>query len=132
MRITKKLTVLDAAEVAVEAEFWAAMLGGRAVLETEEGPFAGWHSVVVDEEAVLGVQPTPDHVPPTWKSEDPAAQRQQIHVDLYIAHEDAPAALDEALGLGAQLLEAAEDPSAPGSCHVLADPAGHPFCLCWE
>ena len=132
MRITKKWMVLDAADVAAEAEFWASMLGGRAVLETDEGPFAGWHSVVVDGETVLGVQPTPDHAPPTWKSEDPAAQRQQIHPDLYIAHEDASAALEEAIGLGATLLEQAADPSAPGGCHVLADHAGHPFCLCWD
>jgi hypothetical protein len=132
MRITRRLTVLDAADPGTEAAFWAAVLGGEAILATEDGPFAGWYDVVVDGRIELGVQPTPDHVPPEWKSTDPAAQRQQLHLDLYVAHEDAPAAVQEVLGLGARMLEEADDPSAAGSCHVLADPAGHPFCLCWE
>lgn len=42
------------------------------------------------------------------------------------------AALEEALGLGATLLQPAAEPEEPGGFHVLADPAGHPFCLCWE
>lgn len=132
MRITKKLMVLDAADAAVEAEFWAAVLGGHTVLVAEEGPYAGWHFVVVDGKKALGVQQIPDHAPPAWKSEDPAAQRQQIHTDLYLDHADVPAALEEALGLGATLLQAAAAPEEPGGFHVLADPAGHPFCLCWE
>ncbi|HWE63967.1 MAG TPA: VOC family protein [Chloroflexota bacterium] len=33
--------------------------------------------------------------------------------------------------LGARLLKAADDPTAAEGFQVYADPAGHPFCLCW-
>ncbi|MGP9536554.1 VOC family protein [Brachybacterium sp. AOP43-C2-M15] len=132
MRITKRFMVLDAADPGAEAAFWAGVLGGEAVLAADEGPFAGWHEVIVDGRIELGVQPTPDHIAPTWKSPDPSAQRQQIHPDLYVAREDAPAAVQEVLALGARMLQEAEDPSVDGGFHVLADPAGHPFCICWE
>jgi len=32
---------------------------------------------------------------------------------------------------GRALLQAAEDLSATSGFQVYADPAGHPFCLCW-
>ena len=64
-----------------------------------------WHSVVVDGEWRLGVQLAPNHVPPDWPDGTPP---QQIHLDLWV---------DD--------LEAAE------IFQVYADPAGHPFCLCW-
>jgi hypothetical protein len=35
------------------------------------------------------------------------------------------------IGLGARLLKAADDPNAEQGFQVYADPAGHPFCLCW-
>ena len=37
----------------------------------------------------------------------------------------------EALALGAEVLQLAEDPDAEHGHHVLADPAGHPFCIGW-
>jgi hypothetical protein len=33
--------------------------------------------------------------------------------------------------LGGRLLKAADDPAAASGAQVYADPAGHPFCLCW-
>jgi hypothetical protein len=35
------------------------------------------------------------------------------------------------MSLGASLLEAAEESDEPDNFQVYADPAGHPFCLCW-
>ena len=37
------------------------------------------------------------------------------------------------MSLGAKLLKAAEErpPTATDNFQVYADPAGHPFCLCW-
>jgi predicted enzyme related to lactoylglutathione lyase len=52
-----------------------------------------------------------------------------MHLDLYV--EDIAAAHEEAVGIGARLLQAAEDLSATSGFQVYADPAGHPFCLCW-
>jgi len=43
---------------------------------------------------------------------------------------DIVAADEEARRLGAVVLQKA-DMSAPSGFVVYADPAGHPFCLCW-
>lgn len=42
--------------------------------------------------------------------------------------EEAPATV---MSLGARVLQPAEDGPAPEAFQVNADPAGHPFCLCW-
>ena len=80
-----------------------------------------------DGRAYLGIQQlAPDHVPPKWPE---GPQQQQIHLDLYV--EDVAAAHDEALALGARLLQPARAINAAEGFQVYADPAGHPFCLCW-
>jgi hypothetical protein len=35
------------------------------------------------------------------------------------------------MSLGARVLKAAEPSDEPDAFQVYADPAGHPFCLCW-
>jgi hypothetical protein len=35
------------------------------------------------------------------------------------------------MGLGARLLQAADSLDSKEGFQVYADPAGHPFCLCW-
>ena len=66
----------------------------------------------------FGVQHAPDHVPPQWP--DPA-HPQQMHVDFQVPTSTPPPSAPRA--------------SAPAGCAAatagtLADPAGHPFCLC--
>jgi catechol 2,3-dioxygenase-like lactoylglutathione lyase family enzyme len=119
VRITRRIIVFDAPDLAVESGFWAAMLGGTVVAEDD------WHSVYVDGQPQMGFQLAPDHVPPEW----PEGTPQQIHLDLYV--DDLQAAHDEAIALGARFLQAAEDLSTSDGFQVYADPAGHPFCLCW-
>lgn len=121
MEITRRHFVLDAPDLDAESSFWAAVLGGTVEADDD------WHTVVVDGHQALAVQLAPDHVRPVWPD---GPQRQQIHLDLYIR--DLQAAHAEVTGLGAQLLQAAEDPSAAAGFQVYADPAGHPFCLCWD
>jgi predicted enzyme related to lactoylglutathione lyase len=132
MRIRRRFMVLDAADTDAEAAFWAAVLGGEVHAGADEGPFARWRDVVLDGRIELGVQHSPDHVAPEWPGQGPARQRQQIHPDIYVEHDEAAAAVDEVIDLGARMLQPAADPGAPGGFHVLADPAGHPFCICWE
>ena len=123
MKITRQIIVFDAADLAAESAFWAGLLGGT--VDTEDD----WHSVLVDGEWRLGVQLAPNHVPPDWPDGTP---EQQIHLDLHLGRVDAlPAAHEEAIALGARLLKAADDPTAAEGFQVYADPAGHPFCLCW-
>lgn len=120
MKIRRQVLAIDAPDLNVESTFWASMLGGT-VVETDYD----WHSIRMDGEKVLAIQLAPDHVRPQW----PDGQPQQMHLDLYV--EDLDSAHAEALALGAELLQAAPDTNAPNGFQVYADPAGHPFCLCW-
>ena len=119
MRTTRQIVVFDAADLTAESTFWAALLEGRVEAEDD------WHSIYVDGRAQLAVQLAPDHVPPEW----PGGSPQQIHLDLYVP--DIRTAHEEAVGVGARLLQAADDLDAEEGFQVYADPAGHPFCLCW-
>lgn len=119
MKITSQVVVFDAADLTAESNFWAGVLGGT--VDTEDD----WHMVLVDGRARVGVQLAPDHTPPQW----PDGAPQQIHLDLWV--EDIDAAHDEVMALGARLLQGAADNDQPDNFQVYADPAGHPFCLCW-
>lgn len=118
MNIAKRITVFDAADLGAESRFWAGVLGGTVDADDD------WHTVSVAGEPQLGFQFAPDHRPPEW----PDGESQQIHLDLYV--DDVAAAHDEVLALGATLLQSADLDAAEGF-RVYADPAGHPFCLCW-
>jgi catechol 2,3-dioxygenase-like lactoylglutathione lyase family enzyme len=120
MRITRRIVVLDAADLDAESTFWARLLGGRVEAEDD------WHSLYLDGAPYMGFQLAPDHVPPQWPG---GTQQQQIHLDIYIA--DVQEAHEEVVALGARLLQAADDTGASQGFQVYADPAGHPFCLCW-
>jgi hypothetical protein len=54
---------------------------------------------------------------------------QQVHLDLHV--DDPQAAHDEAMALGARLLQPAPNLGAAEGHQVYADPAGHPFCIGW-
>jgi predicted enzyme related to lactoylglutathione lyase len=120
MNITRQIVVFDAADLAGESAFWAGVLGGTVDADTE----GDWNNVVVDGRPVVAVQLAPDHVQPEWPNGAP----QQIHLDLHV--DDVKTAHDEVMALGAQLLQPADRDAAEGF-QVYADPAGHPFCLCW-
>lgn len=121
MDITHQLIVFDAAELATESAFWAGLLGGTVEGDTD------WHTVS-DAAGTprIGVQLAPDHQRPEW----PHGTPQQVHLDFYVP--DLAAAHQEVLALGGQLLQPASDPGAAEGFQVYADPAGHPFCLCWR
>ena len=117
MRINHQVVTFDADDLAAESSFWAAVLGGTVDAEDD------WHMVLVDGKPRVGVQLAPDHVRPDW----PHGTPQQIHLDLWV--DDPKAAHDEVTALGANLLKSAEGPT--DDFQVYADPAGHPFCICW-
>lgn len=119
VKITRTVIVLDAADIEAVSTFWAGLLGG--LVDKDEG----WHSIRVDGEWRVAVQHAPNHMPPEW----PNGTQQQIHLDLWV--DDPTAAHERAMALGAQLLKLAEDSGEPDRFQVYADPAGHPFCLCW-
>jgi predicted enzyme related to lactoylglutathione lyase len=119
MMISRQIVVLDAADLTAESTFWAGLLGGTVEADGD------WHTVRVDGKPRLAIQLAPGHVPPQW----PDGAPQQIHLDFFV--DDIRAAHDEAMSLGARLLQPAKDIEAAGGFQVYADPAGHPFCLCW-
>ncbi len=119
VNITFQIVVFDAADLAAESSFWAGVLGGTVDAEDD------WHMVFVDGQPRIGVQLAPNHVPPDW----PDGAPQQIHLDLWV--DDPTAAHDRVMSLGATVLKEAEVGDTPDSFQVYADPAGHPFCLCW-
>ena len=118
MNITQQIVVFDAADLAAESSFWAGLLGGT--VESEDD----WHTIYVDGAPRIAVQLAPDHVPPDW----PDGAPQQVHLDLMVT--DVDQAHQEAAAFGARLLRAGNRASK-ADFTVFADPAGHPFCLCW-
>ena len=120
MRIQQQVVVFDAADLASESSFWAGVLEGDVDAEDD------WHMVRVDGSPRVGVQLAPNHVPPDWPHGTP---EQQIHLDLWV--DDFPSAHDHVMSLGARVLKPAEDGAEGDNFQVYADPAGHPFCLCW-
>jgi hypothetical protein len=52
-----------------------------------------------------------------------------VHLDLHV--EDPRVAHEEAIALGARLLQPAADLSSGEGHQVYADPTGHPFCIGW-
>jgi predicted enzyme related to lactoylglutathione lyase len=121
MKLNHQVVVFDAADLAAESSFWAEVLGGTVDAEDD------WHMVFVDGAPRVAVQLATNHVPPEWPDGTP----QQIHIDLWV--DDFNAAHEEVMALGATVLKAAEQvpPEARDNYQVYADPAGHPFCLCW-
>ena len=101
------------------APFWAALVGGTIHKD------AVWHMIFVDTAPVLAVQYAPDHERPTWPGGE---HQQQVHYDLWV--DDYASAHEEVMRLGATILQATAIQGRERWA-VYADPAGHPFCLCW-
>jgi predicted enzyme related to lactoylglutathione lyase len=123
MDIKHRMIVFDAADIDAESAFWAAFLDG-----TVEEWGNTWRAIWVDGGYALGVQLSPNHAQPDW----PDGAPQQMHLDFYFEGIDAvDVAHEQVISLGGRLLKAADDRAAARGFHVYADPAGHPFCLCW-
>lgn len=83
--------------------------------------------------SILGARPgifivfqeAKDYQPPTWPPAD-GAQRPMMHFDVQVG--DLESAVAEAVALGAKLA----DFQPRDNVRVLFDPAGHPFCLCFD
>lgn len=119
MQIRRQIIVFDTSDLEAESSFWAGVLGGTVDADDD------WHTVLVDGEPRLAFQLAPDHVPPDW----PDGQPQQIHLDLHV--DDVASAHEEVMALGARQLQTGYAAHDPDGFWVYADPAGHPFCLCW-
>ena len=114
--------VIDCPDPRALAGFYAELLGLPLIEDNSDG----------DDWVVLGGPP--GHLPrlafqrapglhaPAWP--DPE-RPQQFHLDVTV--DDIETAEKAALALGARRL-----PGQGDGFRVYADPAGHPFCLCWD
>lgn len=110
---------IDALDIAAVWPFWAAVLD--------------YESVVTGEGDDLDVELTdPDGLGPVlWfqQMDAPRPQRNRIHLDVAVAHDEAPRRLAAALAAGGTLVS---DAAAP-SFWVLADAEGNEACVCtWQ
>ena len=113
--------VFDCADAAALARFYAALLAGRADVTDPS-----WCEVHVEGLPVkLAFQAVDAYRRPEW----PDGVPQQVHLDLTVPNLEA--ASRHAVALGAEVLTGPVD--EPGSVFIVhVDPAGHPFCLCFD
>lgn len=125
-------TALDATDVRGLAEFYRELLGLRYRLG-DEPPTDGspddedWLVLIdADGSRVLAFQEVAELARPTWPSNEVP---KQMHLDFRVSTaEELQRHRQRAEDLGATLLlDRTEDAGEP--LYVLADPAGHPFCL---
>jgi 4a-hydroxytetrahydrobiopterin dehydratase len=105
---------IDALDIPSVRPFWRAVLGYTA-LPGRDGP----EDPLVDPAGQLS---------PVWfqQMDAPRPQRNRIHLDLTVAHDEAEARVAAALAAGGVLLS---DVRAP-ALWVLADPEGNEICVC--
>ena len=118
---TRRTFVLDTPDPLALATFYQGLLGGEIVTYDDE---PDWVDVRVAG-LRIGFQQASDYQPPVWG--DPS-RPQHMHLDLTV--DDVDAAEPRVLALGARKHET--QPGADSNWRVYLDPAGHPFCLCWD
>ncbi|MBE7163428.1 MAG: 4a-hydroxytetrahydrobiopterin dehydratase, partial [Williamsia herbipolensis] len=106
---------IDALDIPAVVPFWRAVLGYGDGTGDEPDE-------VVD----------PAHRGPTiWfqQLDEPRPQRNRIHFDVHVAHDDAPRRIDAALAAGGHLVSDTEAPAF----WILADAEGNEICVCtWQ
>ena len=124
-------TALDATDVRGLAEFYRELLGVRYRPGSEpptDGPDDEDWLVLVDEDGnrVLAINQVPSLDRPSWPSHDVP---KQMHLDFRVPTvAELQRHRERAQRLGATvLLDRTDDPDE--ALYVLADPAGHPFCI---
>jgi hypothetical protein len=115
--------VLDCPDPRALAEFYRELVGGEITHADE-----GWVNLRDGTTVILSFQRVADHRPPDWPDGDPP---QQLHLDVTV--DDIDVAEEGTLALGATKHPVQPgDMEANGTFRVYLDPAGHPFCLCWD
>jgi hypothetical protein len=102
------------------AEFYAGLVGGEVTVVDAE-----WVTLRDGGDVLLSFQKVDDHQPPDWPGHE---RPQQFHIDVTV--DNIEQAEPEVLALGARRHES--QPPEAADWRVYLDPAGHPFCLCWD
>lgn len=119
-------TVLDSRDHRTLAEFYRRLLGARYAAGSEPGRAEEPRFIELEVAGRAGLvfQVDPTHQPPDWP--DHMRAHSQAHVDVDAPPGRLDEAVEAAVALGARVLSTAE---RTDGMVVMADPAGHPFCL---
>lgn len=119
MGLTSEPGTLTVVEIAIDAmdidavrPFWDAVLGWDVIARND-----------VQDPLRLG--------PAVWfqQMDEPRPQRNRIHLDVTVAHDEAAGRIERALAAGGRLVSDAEAPAF----WILADPEGNEACVCtWQ
>ena len=116
-----RAVVLDCPDPATLADFYRHLVGGEITYADEE-----WVNLRDGGTVLLSFQRAEGFRAPGWPDGNPP---QQFHIDVTV--DDVDRAEREVLALGATR-HATQPGEADGNWRVFVDPAGHPFCLCWD
>ncbi|GAA3705252.1 VOC family protein [Terrabacter ginsenosidimutans] len=103
---------IDAMDIDAVRPFWDAVLGWDVIARND-----------VQDPLRLG--------PAVWfqQMDEPRLQRNRIHLDVTVAHDEAAGRIERALAAGGHLVSDAEAPAF----WILADPEGNEACVCtWQ
>jgi catechol-2,3-dioxygenase len=115
-----RAVVLDCPDPRALAEFYRLLLGGEITKDEDD-----WVSLRAEPDVKLSFQRADGYQPPVWPSDD---RPQQFHIDVTV--DDVDEAERRVLAIGARKHEV--QPGEKENWRVYLDPAGHPFCLCWD
>jgi len=115
-----RAVVLDCPDPRALAEFYRRLLGGEITNADDE-----WVALRAEPDVKLSFQRADNYQPPVWPSDD---RPQQFHIDVTV--DDVDEAERQVLAIGARKHEL--QPGEEWHWRVFLDPAGHPFCLCWD
>jgi 4a-hydroxytetrahydrobiopterin dehydratase len=113
---------IDAMDIEAIRPFWKAVLAYVDEPCTAEAGTADPKGAIVDP-AGQG--------PPIWfqQMDEPRPQRNRIHLDINVPHDEAQGRIDNAIAAGGKLTYTAEAPAF----WVFADPEGNEACICtWQ
>ena len=117
-----RTVVIDCPDPAALAEFYRQLLGGEVDADADD-----WVVLEPEPGRRLAFQRADEYAAPTW----PTAERpQQLHLDVTV--DDIDEAERAVLAIGATKPEVQPGEADGDTFRVYLDPAGHPFCLCWD
>jgi catechol-2,3-dioxygenase len=117
-----RAVVLDCPDPVALARFYAALVGGEVDAGEDD-----WVTLRDGAEVLLSFQRADDYQPPDWPNPD---KPQQFHIDVTV--DDVDTAEKQVLALGATKHRLQPGVDSGENWRVYVDPAGHPFCLCWD
>ena len=117
-----RTVVIDCPDPAALAEFYRLLVGGEVTSAADD-----WVVLEPGPGPRLAFQRADEYAPPTW----PTAERpQQLHLDVTV--DDIGEAEPAVLAIGARRHDVQPGEADGDTFRVYLDPAGHPFCLCWD